>query len=191
MRQIFICYATGDENNVVKLHDALLHLEGIEVFVQQYIQQDAKNTPNKIKGMLDISDVAVVLLTFNSTNTMWLNQEIGYFVAKNIPIILLAERGIDIIGFLQGSNYITYQRGNFEQNIYEVISKLRSIFQHSESKITNFHVTCSKCKQNFLQPLPSQELVDKKLKKDEKIVYRCTFCSSLLNVNPMTLSTLE
>lgn len=189
--RIFISYATGDDDNVVKLYDALSRLGGVEVFVPQYTEKNGKTTHHKIKEALDGSKVSVVLLTFNSTNTMWLNQEIGYCIARNIPIILIAERGLDIVGFLQGSDFIIYQRGNFEKNIYEVIAKLRTIFLHSEFNLSNFYVTCTKCKKKFLEPLLSKEIIDKKLEKGEQISCNCKFCSSLLNVNPMTLSTSE
>lgn len=191
MIRVFICYAIGDNDNIVKLSDALSRLEHVEVFAPSYVEQDTKNTYHKIKEALDGSNISIVFLTFNSTNTMWLNQEIGYSFAKNIPTILIAERGLDIIGFLEGSDYIVYRRGNFEQNIYEVISKLRTMFQYSESKISNFYITCTKCKKTFLESILSQELLDKKLKKGEKITSSCKFCSSSLNVDPMTLSTLK
>lgn len=191
MIRVFISCATGDNDNMIKLSNALSHLEHVEVFAPSYVEQDVKNTSHKIKEALDGSNVSIVFLTFNSTNTMWLNQEIGYSFAKNIPTILIAERGLDIIGFLEGSDYIVYQRGNFEQNICEIISKLRTIFQYSELKISNFYITCTKCKKTFLESIPSQELLDKKLKKGEKITYSCKFCSSSLNIDPMTLSMLE
>ncbi len=187
--RIFISYATGDDENVVKLYDSLSRLENVEVFVPEYADQGSENTSLKIKQALDGSDVSIILLTFNSTNTMWLNQEIGYSVAKNIPVILVIERGLDVVGFLKGSDYVIYQRGDFEQNIYEIIVTLRSILQNRESRVSNFYVVCTKCKNKFLEPLLPQDLVDKKLKKGEKITCQCNLCHSTLLIDPMTLST--
>ena len=191
--RIFISYATGDDDSVTQLHDSLSRLENIEPYVAEWIQISGKNMDYKVKEGLDSSRAMIALLTFNSTNTMWLNQEIGYAFAKNIPIILIVEKGIDVKGFLEGSDYIIYQRGNFKYNIFQVISKLRLIFpQHLlESPLTKFHVTCPLCNKKFLEPMPSQELLDTKVKSGENMICNCQFCSTVINVDSMTLSTVR
>lgn len=125
MAKIFISYATGDEDSAGKLFDSLSNLEGVEAYIPERYTHGVK--PLAIKDNLDTSDAVVVLLTFNSTNTMWLNQEIGYAFAKNIPIIAIVEQGLDVTGFLEGNEYIIYLRGNFKQNISQVTTKLKSM----------------------------------------------------------------
>ncbi len=188
---IFISYATGDDENAMQLQNSLSKLESVNVFASEGIHVAGKKAKSIVKDSIDSSQVVIVLLTFNSTNTMWLNQEIGYAFAKNIPIFLIVEKGIDIIGFLEESDYLIYQRGNFKQNIYQVISKLRlMITKISEMSVTNFYVTCQACNNKFLELLPSQELLDKKMTTGENLVCHCKFCSTEINVDPMTLSTI-
>lgn len=188
---IFISYATGDDENAMQLQNSLSKLESVNVFASEGIHVTGKKAKSIVKDAIDSSQVVIVLLTFNSTNTMWLNQEIGYAFAKNIPIFLIVEKGIDIIGFLEESDYLIYQRGNFKQNIYQVISKLRlMITKISEMSVTNFYVTCQACNNKFLELLPSQELLDKKMATGENLVCHCKFCSTEINVDPMTLSTI-
>ncbi|MDE2589428.1 MAG: toll/interleukin-1 receptor domain-containing protein, partial [Patescibacteria group bacterium] len=95
--RIFISYATGDENSVKEIYETLSRLEDIEVYVPEH-GQNVENASQKIKESLDRSNMVVVLITFNSTNTMWLNQEIGYASGKDIPIISIVEKGIDVEG---------------------------------------------------------------------------------------------
>lgn len=191
--RLFISYATGDDDSVVQLDNSLSKLENVDVYIAEWIQTSGKDMDYKVKDGLDSSRAVIVLLTFNSTNTMWLNQTIGYAFARNIPIIPIVEKGIDVKGFLEGKEYIVYQRGNFRHNIYQIISKLRSIFPQylMEQPLSRFYITCHVCEKKFLEPLPSQELLDKKVNKGKHLVYGCQFCSETINVDPMTLITFE
>jgi len=126
-RRIFISYTTGDEANVNELYDSLSKLENIEVYIPEWIPKKDDNFNLKVREGLDTSKALIVLMTFNSTNTIWLNQEIGYAAAKNIPIIPIIEQGIDIQGFLEGRDYLMFKRGDFRYNIDQVITRLRSI----------------------------------------------------------------
>jgi TIR domain len=138
--RLFISFATGDDDNVAQLNNSLSRLENVEVYIPNWIVVEDKNMGYKVKEGLDSSRVVIVFITFNSTNTVWINQQIGYAFAKNIPVILIVEKGIDVKGFLEGSDFITYQRGNFKHNIYQVISKLRTMFPQYllETSIENF-----------------------------------------------------
>jgi hypothetical protein len=191
--RIFISYATGDDDFVVQLNDSLSRLDNVEVYIPDWIQVEGKNMDYKVKEGLDSSRVVIVLLTFNSTNTVWLNQQIGYSFAKNIPIILIVEKGINIKGFLEGSDFITYQRGNFKLNIRQVISKLITIFPQYllEPSIESFYVTCPICDKKFLEPLPTQDLISQKIESRLNLAYQCQFCSIPINVEPSTLSSLK
>jgi len=124
-RRIFISYATGDETYVKELYDSLSKLENIEVYIPEWVQK--KDVFNQVREGLDTSKAVIVLMTFNSTNTMWLNQEIGYATAKNIPIIPIIEEGIDVKGFLERKDYFVFNRGDFSYNIQQVITRLRLV----------------------------------------------------------------
>lgn len=126
IHRIFISYATGDEAHVNELYESLSKLENIEVYIPERIAKD-ESFNLKVRDGLDTSKAVIILMTFNSTNTMWLNQEIGYATAKNIPIIPIIEQGINIQGFLEGKDYFIFKRGDFRYNVNQVITKLRSV----------------------------------------------------------------
>ena len=190
--RIFISFATGDDDSVAQLNDSLSRLENIDVYIPDWIQFRDKNMNYKIKDGLDSSRIVVVFITFNSTNTVWLNQQIGYAFAKNIPIITIVEKGIDVKGFLEGMHFITYQRGNFKHNIQQVISKLRTILPRYllEPSIENFYVTCPICSKKFLEALPTRDDLAKKIENGLPLVHQCPFCSTQINVEPSTLSSI-
>ncbi|GEM_PF-2195518 len=187
--RVFISYATGDESNVKELYDTLSRLEDIDIYIPEWITQDGKSLVHKIKDGLNSSNLAIALITFNSTNTMWLNQEIGYATAKNIPVISVVEKGIDIKGFIEEQQHITFQRGDFKYNIYQIISKMREIFSQSNSSITHFQITCSACNKKYSELLPMQKNIDDAIEQSRKFSYQCKFCSTALHVEPTTLNT--
>jgi len=191
--RIFVIYATGDNDSVVLLNDSLSLFENIEIYVSEWIQDNKKNMAYKIKEGLDSSRAVIALITYNSTNTMWLNQEIGYAFAKNIPIIPIIEKGIEVQGFLEGKEYITYQRGNFKQNIYQIILNLRQLFPQylMEHSLSRFYVVCPVCNKKFLEPFPTKEMLDHKVQMGEHLVYGCQFCSGDIHVDPMTLTIIH
>ncbi|HEV2192219.1 MAG TPA: toll/interleukin-1 receptor domain-containing protein [Nitrosopumilaceae archaeon] len=127
VHKIFISYATGDEDHIKELHDELFKLGNIEVYIPEWDRVADVNLKSKIKEGINSCSVLIVLLTFNSTNTIWLNQEIGYATAMNIPIIPIIEQGLDVRGFLEGKDYFIFKRGDFSYNIQQVIARLQSI----------------------------------------------------------------
>lgn len=191
--RIFISFAAGDDDLVAQLNDSISRLENVEVYIPDWIQVEGKNMDYKVKEGLDSSRALVVLITFNSTNTVWLNQQIGYAFAKNIPIILIVEKEINVKGFLEHSDFIMYTRGNPKRNVYQVISKLRTMFPQYllEPVIENFFVTCPVCNKKFLESLPSQDVLSQKVENELFLKYSCQFCSNQFNIEPSTLSPVK
>jgi len=185
--KIFISYATGDENSVKEIYETLSRLEDIEVYVPEH-GQNVENASQKIKENLDRSNLVIVLITFNSTNTMWLNQEIGYASGKNVPIISIIEKGINVEGFLKGQSHIVFQRGDFKYNAYQVVSEIRKMFfQRLKIPTTYFVITCTSCNKKYSEVLVSQEDIDAKIQQRQKLSYQCKFCSKDIYVDPMNL----
>lgn len=190
--RIFIGFASGDDVYVKNLSICLSRLEGMEVFVPDLFQTSYK-MHCEIKKGLEGASAVIMIITFNSTDTVWLNQEIGYASAKNIPIILVAEKGTDPKGFVEGQEFIIYQRGNFNQNIYQIISKLRKLLPHLSSgkSVKNYHVTCPMCQKEFLENLPSQNEIDGKVQEGKYLELKCKYCMKIIHIDPSTLSVIE
>ena len=186
-RRIFISYATGDEDSVKEIQDVTSRLEGIEVCIPSTAGTSDTSPVQSVTDGINGSDLMVVLITFNSTNTMWLNQEIGYACAKKMPIIPVIERGIDVKGFLEGQEYVVFHRADFRDDVYRILQKIKDIFMGLGAPITNFRVECPKCHKKFSEKLPRQETTDAAINQRQKLAYRCRFCNAGLHVHPITM----
>src|SRR5579872_5267060 len=125
--KIFISYATGDESHIKELYESLSKSMKVDVYIPEWDHVVDVSYESKIKEGINSCSAVIVLLTYNSTNTIWLNQVIGYATAKNIPIIPIIEQGIDVVGFLEGKNYFIFRRTDFDYNIQQVLTRLQSI----------------------------------------------------------------
>ncbi|HYL65766.1 MAG TPA: toll/interleukin-1 receptor domain-containing protein [Nitrosopumilaceae archaeon] len=127
IHKIFISYATGDESHIRELYDALSKLRKVDVYIPEWDHAIDVSYESKVKEGINSCSAVIVLLTYNSTNTIWLNQEIGYATAKNTPIIPIVEQGIDVLGFLEGKDFFVFNRGDFSYNVQQVLTRLQSI----------------------------------------------------------------
>lgn len=88
-------------------HKALAHLlaEAMEPFgVSSFVAHDTikpmKEWQKEIFNGLLTMEVMVVLLTDGSDNSFWMNQEIGFALGKDIPIICVKAGTRDPVGFI-------------------------------------------------------------------------------------------
>lgn len=191
--RIFISFATGDEENATSLYNALSRLENVEVYLPERNEKIDRKSIYAIRKVLNTSDAFISIITFNSTNTILLNQEIGYACAKNLPMISIVEKGIDLEGFLKGEKFITFKRGDFKHNIYQTISRLRDIFPQStaEHSIIRFVLVCPHCNKKSIKILPSKADMNKKVGKGSNAEYLCQQCHLKFCVDPETLSSIQ
>ncbi|MDE1863450.1 MAG: toll/interleukin-1 receptor domain-containing protein [Thaumarchaeota archaeon] len=189
IRRIFIGYAGGDEVNARQLAEAVSRLGNTEVFIPNILDTHDRNLAKKIRNGIESSHLIILLITFNSTNTIWLNQEIGYAAAKNIPTIPIVEKGIDLKGFLEGMQFIVFQRGDFKNDIYQTISRTRRVFSKLETPITQFQATCPGCKIQLFLSIPSQNVIEKMIERKERIQHRCNSCATIFYIDPETLES--
>ncbi len=185
--KIFVGYAKGDEAGAAEVFNALRRIKGVTPYIPGLLETADENLPIKIRNGLQESDLAVFLITFNSTNTIWLNQEIGYASARQIPIISIVEKGIDVRGFLEKKEYMVFQRADFGHNVYQLISKIREEFARLGDPLTLFQVTCPSCDTMYLEPLPSKNIVDEAVERRQHLRYQCPSCSHHFLVDPKTL----
>jgi len=86
--RIFISYASADIELVEDLDKALSDLDHVPVWSKGILP----GTPftDEIKGMIATAHVFMPLITEASANTPWVNQETGYAMALNIPVLPVA-----------------------------------------------------------------------------------------------------
>jgi hypothetical protein len=83
---------------------------GITAYLSEHDPAPGRNLADKIKNAIDTSDAVVVLLTDNSVDAPYVNQEIGYALKGDKLIIPLVQPGIphERLAMLQGVEYIPF-----------------------------------------------------------------------------------
>jgi hypothetical protein len=113
--KLFISYSTLDIDKKEIIKNLINNSEKLEAIVvlEQYSSLDYN--AEKIKKSLDSCMVFLPILTSNSINNQWVNQEIGYVFGSNIikieNIFPIVEKNImsDLKGFISDSNDLNFR----------------------------------------------------------------------------------
>jgi hypothetical protein len=108
--KVFLSYPRADLWLAYKIQKILAEA-GIFVYLAELYPEPGVTLWEKIKGMIQNSDVVIVLWTKNAKNSAFVNQELGCAEALNKLIIPLVEQGVAPKGLLVGREYIPYRRG--------------------------------------------------------------------------------
>ena len=80
----------------------------------------------RLEGRLANSDVVVAVLTEHAANSQWINQEVGYAVAKGIPVIPLYDSEDLRGGYISEMEGVTIDRDNPSFTVFNLLCRLRS-----------------------------------------------------------------
>lgn len=108
--RVFLSYPREDLRLAYKIQKILGEV-GIYVYLAELFPEPWVALWEKIKGMIQRSDLVIVLWTKNAQNSAFVNQEIGYADSQNKMIIPLVERETNAEGLLAGREYIPYEKG--------------------------------------------------------------------------------
>lgn len=83
---------------------------GIAAYLAEHHPAPGRNLADKIKKAIDASEAIVVLITDNSVDAPYVNQEIGYALKADKLIIPLVQPGIPLekLAMLQGVEFIPF-----------------------------------------------------------------------------------
>lgn len=137
--KIFISYSTLDSEKKEIIKNLINNSEKLEAIVvpEQYSSLDYN--AEKIKKSLDSCMVFLPILTSNSINNQWVNQEIGYAFGSNKikleDIYPIVENNImnDLKGFISSSNDLNFRYKNdtdFEMEAEKLVNHLIDKFKN-------------------------------------------------------------
>ena len=137
--KLFISYSTLDTDKKEIIKNLINNSEKLEAIVvpEQYSSLDYN--AEKIKKSLDSCMVFLPILTSNSINNQWVNQEIGYTFGSNKikieNIFPIVERKImtDLKGFISSSNDLNFRYNNdndFEMEAEKLVNHLIDKFKN-------------------------------------------------------------
>ncbi len=131
-----------DEEVANRLRNQLEQMKTVKVYMFEHDQQPGTMIADKIEKEIKNSSIVLVLLTTNSKDANFVNQEIGCAKGANIPLIALIQSGIDKnkLGFLSGVEYIPFEPSNLDRSISYAqtyihnhnIKQLQSQIQHEQ-----------------------------------------------------------
>ncbi|MFC4541981.1 toll/interleukin-1 receptor domain-containing protein [Halosolutus amylolyticus] len=122
--QVFVSHAPADLDLVQDLFSTVKNFPfGVHIALEEI---ESGRSRKRLEGRLANSDVVVAVLTERSARSQWINQEIGYALAKGIPVLPLytdeSQRG----GFISDVEGVTIDRQNLSFTIFNLLCRLRS-----------------------------------------------------------------
>ncbi len=133
--KVFISHSTRDKGLVISLSN-LLSKFGVEVSVAEWYLAPGESLDKKVFEQIRKSDCVVVLLTRNGIRSNWVQQETGYSLQQNKPLIPIVERGIDPkdLAALQGREYIEYDPYQPQQALIKLSTYVKALTLKKEEQ---------------------------------------------------------
>ena len=85
-----------------------------ETIISEWNSQAGGELREKIKSQILSADILVAILTPQAVISPWVNQEMGFAIAINLPIIPVRMGDISLPGFLSGKEYVSRFEGEAE-----------------------------------------------------------------------------
>ena len=108
--KLFISYANENADKVKLITNELLEHPIFEPLVVANKREPNKALVKKVTEGIDSAYRFIPILSIQSFKTQWINQEIGYAVCKNIPIVPIVQKEVlsDLKGFIHKQNDCPY-----------------------------------------------------------------------------------
>lgn len=123
--RLFICHRDKHKKKARELADAL-EAYGISSFVAHEAIGPMTEWQAEIMKGLETMEIMLTFITDDFHKSVWTNQEIGFALARNIPILSLKLQNTDPKGFVSAKQAL---KGNFERpsdsvpEIYRLVEK--------------------------------------------------------------------
>jgi hypothetical protein len=131
--KIFVSHAIKDKA-LLSQFKATLEPHGITLLIAEHYKNLQGTITEKIEGMIDSCDVALILLTKSGFNSMFVQQEIGYIKRANKPFLQIIQIGLEkkISGFTYGRGYIPLDSSNTDFALKKVRNTLLKYWREKE-----------------------------------------------------------
>ena len=121
--KVFISHSVTDLWLVEQLK-YWLELNGIETYLAELHPEPGVPLAEKVTKAIEQSNCVIGLITNAGGRSKWVNQEIGYARAKGRLVIPVVEQGESLAGFVEGKEYISFDRANPGDAIRRVVDFL-------------------------------------------------------------------
>lgn len=131
--KVFISHSMADVKLVSQLK-YWLEVNGIEAYLAEAYPEAGANLSQKISNAIDNSECVIAVFTQDGTRSQWVNQEIGYAKKAGKIVVPLVEDGVPHTGFIQGVEYISFNRSNPTDSINKILKRLTQLKAGKEAR---------------------------------------------------------
>jgi len=121
--RVFVTHAPGDRGLVEGVFRSVRNLP-LHVHIAGEEVDDGRDRTG-LRGRIDESDAAVAMLTEEGATNQWVNREVGYAVARDVPVVPVAPRKELIGGYLEDRPPVELHADAVHRTVFEVLSALR------------------------------------------------------------------
>ncbi|GAB3024971.1 toll/interleukin-1 receptor domain-containing protein [Natronobiforma cellulositropha] len=122
--QVFVSHAPEDLELVQELFSTVKNFPfGVHIALEEV---ESGRRRKRLEGRLANSDVVVAVLTERAASNRWINQEIGYALAKGIPVLPMYEHESLRGGFISDVEGVTLDRDNLVFTVFNLLCRLRA-----------------------------------------------------------------
>lgn len=193
--RLFVSHAASDREVVENLLRPIRNLPVDVALAEEELEPGTAR--RDLEGQVKNSDVLLPILTDAGAADPLVNQEIGYAVAQDKPILPVVTDESNLTGHVSGVDATTYDRSNLEETAFHLLTALRTELQPLGNLSTpNWFLTfgCSRgdCDTQVQLPIDEPQAVLWKLyQHDERLEAVCPNCGREYEFNPATLGYVE
>ena len=191
----FISYSSQDSVYIHRLHKSL-DAVGANPYVAEWWLEAGQPLAEKIRRNIEDSMCLLAILSNEANNSAWVHEEIGYAIAKGTPVIPVIEAGAKVRGFLEGLEYIPYDKYDFDETVYKILTSIRAIvyvpafiapqMRPPIRALDTLTLTCRNCNKKFTNALPNQDEINGAIEHSQTFLFNCPFCNYQTQTNPKT-----
>jgi hypothetical protein len=121
--QLYVSHAADDLDLVQDLFSTVRNFPiGVHVALEEV---ESGRSRKRLEGRIANSNVVVAVLTETSADSRWVNQEIGYALAKGIPVLPLYTDAALRGGFLGDIDGVAIDRTDLTRTVFDLLCRLR------------------------------------------------------------------
>ncbi|MDQ2051933.1 toll/interleukin-1 receptor domain-containing protein [Natronolimnohabitans sp. A-GB9] len=193
--RIYVSHASGDLELVQCLFSTVKNFPfGVHIALEE---ADTSRSRKRLEGRLANSDVVVAVLTDDGVDDPWINQEVGYALAKGIPVVPLYDHEELRGGFIDDVDGVTIDRADPTRTIFDLLGRLRTeLAPLGALSVPNWYVrfpcTVPDCGQPVtLEITQDQATLWKRHEHGKPLTASCEGCASTYYFDPATIGYIS
>lgn len=183
--KVFLSHAETDYQLVYRIWSILSRLK-VASYMHELYPDYRRDIPTGIRDVLRSCVMCITFLTNEGINSQWVQQELGIAYALNRVIVPVIEIGVEYKGFVQMVRRISYNPGDPDLMIYQVIYAVRTHVIGHDVIRGGLALTCPNAHEHDYD-LPSNREINQAINVGNVFFFKCMTCGIDIQLNPKTL----